>query len=66
MKVEFASEASVEILAARDHYEAEREGLGEEFMLEMRELQRQIGLLPLRFPVIQATHGAQPANASPT
>jgi len=55
MKVELLPEAIDELLAARDHFEGEREGLGTEFLKEMRELQRQIGLRPLRFPLIQGT-----------
>jgi plasmid stabilization system protein ParE len=47
MKLEFLDQAKSELRAAREHYETERPGLGREFMLEVRDVVRQIaqGLL---------------------
>jgi toxin ParE1/3/4 len=55
MKVEFSDEAKAEIRAAREHYEAERAGLGREFVLEVRDLVRRIADAPLHFQKVART-----------
>src|SRR5690606_8983732 len=42
MRLEVSPEARLELLAERDHYEAEREGLGQQFVDEMDVLMAQI------------------------
>ena len=55
MKFEFSEPARAELEHARDHYEAEREGLGREFMLEMQRLARDLAERPLTFQLYPRT-----------
>jgi plasmid stabilization system protein ParE len=55
MKFELTEDAKSELAHARDAYETEREGLGREFLLEMRELAREIAKRPQRFPFYPRT-----------
>jgi hypothetical protein len=48
MKLEFLDQAKLELRSARERYEAERPGLGREFILEVREVVRQIEQGPLQ------------------
>lgn len=50
MIVEFGDSASAELGSARDHYDIEREGLGDEFVREIEELVGTIGERPESFP----------------
>ncbi|MBL9028564.1 MAG: type II toxin-antitoxin system RelE/ParE family toxin [Myxococcales bacterium] len=55
MKTEFSDSAKAELRSAREHYDAERAGLGREFLLEMREIVSRIRTTPLQFPAIGRT-----------
>ncbi|MBK6520194.1 MAG: type II toxin-antitoxin system RelE/ParE family toxin [Polyangiaceae bacterium] len=52
MKLDFSVEARLDLFAAQDHYESERDGLGQEFIAEMYALAEKVALMPLGFPVI--------------
>ncbi len=55
MILELAPEAEQELASARAYYEAEREGLGDEFLQEMEAVADRIAALPNRFPIIRGT-----------
>jgi plasmid stabilization system protein ParE len=55
MRLELSPEARLELFAERDHYEAEREGLGLQFVDEMEALMAQIADGPLRFEKVPRT-----------
>lgn len=55
MRLELAPEAELELAAARDHYEGEREGLGEAFVKEMQAVADAILVRPLRFPQLEGS-----------
>lgn len=52
MNFEFSLDARLDLFAAQDHYEGEREGLGLEFIAEMEQIAHKIAARPLRFPAI--------------
>jgi plasmid stabilization system protein ParE len=49
MTPSFSPEAEAELFAERDHYEAEREGLGLEFVDEVEAMVKRIGEAPMLF-----------------
>ncbi len=53
MKLEILPQAEDELAAASDHYEAERAGLGREFLDEMEALMRRALAAPLEFPRVR-------------
>jgi plasmid stabilization system protein ParE len=55
MIVELSEPARRELEHARDRYEAEREGLGDEFVAEMERLIADVGERPLTFSTIGRT-----------
>lgn len=55
MKLEYAEEIEFEVGAARDGYEAERVGLGDEFLAELEAATERILTRPHQFPVLAGT-----------
>jgi plasmid stabilization system protein ParE len=53
MKLEILPAAEDELAAARDYYEAERSGLGLEFLTEIEALMARAAAAPLRFPLLR-------------
>jgi len=47
--------ALADLVAARDYYNGEREGLGDELVDEFDAVQQKIGAMPLRFPALPGT-----------
>ncbi len=55
MKLELDPAAKAELREARDLYEAQRKGLGRDFVREMREVANRAAEKPLRFPIVEGT-----------
>ena len=55
MRLEFAPAAKAELQLARDQYEAKQEGLGRDFVREMREIAKRDAARPFRFPLVPGT-----------
>jgi len=53
LKLDISVEARVELLAARDVYEGERSGLGQEFVDEIEEVIARVVAGPLQFPQVR-------------
>jgi len=63
MKLEFDPAAKAELRQARDLYEAQRNGVGGDFVREMREVAKRAAEKPLRFPIVEGK-GSRHALAS--
>ncbi|MDH3207724.1 MAG: type II toxin-antitoxin system RelE/ParE family toxin [Gemmatimonadota bacterium] len=56
MKVRFRTEAAADVAAAREWYDEQRVGLGDEFVSALERMIEMVGQLPEAFPEIAAGH----------